>query len=145
MTLTGWYPELPAHLPSLTEAAWEAEFSVAAAAKSARCADTLYVALRLSRAFWRLAELLHAQHCVWCLIEKGALATGSASPLPRGAAPGRVERPRVVRRDGADRWRCQRFGPHRGAGAARASRSAVTSVRVCGCPVGPCRAAGCER
>ncbi|MER6614146.1 nucleotidyltransferase domain-containing protein [Streptomyces xantholiticus] len=65
---------------ALVDAAWEAEFSVAAAAKSAGSGDTLYVSLCLSRAFGVLVQALHAHHRVWCLNEKGALATAAALP-----------------------------------------------------------------
>ncbi|MYS23880.1 DUF4037 domain-containing protein [Streptomyces sp. SID4948] len=68
---------------ALIEAAWEADFSVAAAAKSAPAADTLHVSLCLSRAFGVLAQSLHAHARTWCLNEKGALA--AAAELP--AAP----------------------------------------------------------
>ncbi|MEU0083029.1 nucleotidyltransferase domain-containing protein [Streptomyces sp. NPDC006274] len=63
---------------ALVDAAWEAEFSVAAAAKSAGAGDTLHVSLCLSRAFGVLAQALYAQHRVWCLNEKGALAAAAA-------------------------------------------------------------------
>jgi predicted nucleotidyltransferase len=65
---------------ALTGAAWEADFSVAAAGKSAPSGDTLHVALCLSRAFGVLAQALHAHHRVWCLNEKGALASAAALP-----------------------------------------------------------------
>jgi predicted nucleotidyltransferase len=65
---------------ALTEAAWEADFSVASAAKSAKKADTLHVTLCLSRAFGILAQSLHAHHRTWCLNEKGALAAAAALP-----------------------------------------------------------------
>ncbi|MFF4166357.1 nucleotidyltransferase domain-containing protein [Streptomyces sp. NPDC001741] len=65
---------------ALTEAAWEADFSVAAARKSAPAGDTLHVALCLSKAFGVLAQSLHAHHRVWCLNEKGALAAAAALP-----------------------------------------------------------------
>ncbi|CAM5339895.1 nucleotidyltransferase domain-containing protein [Streptomyces atroolivaceus] len=65
---------------ALTDAAWEADFSVAAARKSAPAGDTLHVALCLSRAFGILAQALHAHHRVWCLNEKGALASAAALP-----------------------------------------------------------------
>ncbi|MFI2779649.1 nucleotidyltransferase family protein [Streptomyces sp. ALB3] len=72
------YPE--ALRRSLTGAAWEADFTVAAARKSAPTGDTLHVALCLSRAFGILAQALHAHHRVWCLNEKGALASAAALP-----------------------------------------------------------------
>jgi predicted nucleotidyltransferase len=65
---------------ALVEAAWEADFSVAAAAKSATAGDTLHVALCLSRAFGVLAQSLLAAHRVWCLNEKGALAAAARLP-----------------------------------------------------------------
>ncbi|HWU10489.1 MAG TPA: nucleotidyltransferase domain-containing protein [Streptomyces sp.] len=65
---------------ALTDAAWEADFSVAAARKSAPAGDTLHVALCLSKAFGILAQALHAHHRVWCLNEKGALASAAALP-----------------------------------------------------------------
>ncbi|MFD4139885.1 nucleotidyltransferase family protein [Streptomyces sp. NPDC058572] len=65
---------------SLVHAAWEAEFSVAAARKSAGAGDALHVALCLSRAFGVLVQSLHAHHRVWCLNEKGALAAAAAFP-----------------------------------------------------------------
>ncbi|TXS68106.1 DUF4037 domain-containing protein [Streptomyces sp. sk2.1] len=72
---------------ALVEAAWEADFSVAAARKSAPAGDTLHVALCLSRAFGVLAQSLHAHHRVWCLNEKGATAAAAALPdTPAGYA-----------------------------------------------------------
>ncbi|MFD6274025.1 nucleotidyltransferase domain-containing protein [Streptomyces sp. NPDC060209] len=65
---------------ALTGAVWEAEFSVASARKSSPAGDTLHVALCLSKAFGILAQALHAHHRVWCLNEKGALATAAALP-----------------------------------------------------------------
>lgn len=65
---------------ALVEAAWEAEFSVAAARKSAPAGDPLHVALCLSRAFGILTQSLHAHHRTWCLNEKGALAAAGALP-----------------------------------------------------------------
>ncbi|MFB8030213.1 nucleotidyltransferase domain-containing protein [Streptomyces sp. NPDC056465] len=65
---------------ALTGAAWEAEFSVASARKSAPAGDTLHVALCLSKAFGVLAQALHAHHRAWCLNEKGALASAAALP-----------------------------------------------------------------
>ncbi|MFJ6854512.1 nucleotidyltransferase domain-containing protein [Streptomyces sp. NPDC091271] len=65
---------------ALTDAAWEAEFSVASARKSAPSGDTLHVALCLSKAFGILAQALHAHHRTWCLNEKGALASAAALP-----------------------------------------------------------------
>ncbi|MFF3171890.1 nucleotidyltransferase domain-containing protein [Streptomyces sp. NPDC057900] len=72
---------------ALAEAAWEADFSVAAARKSAPSGDTLHVSLCLSRAFGILAQSLHAHHRTWCLNEKGALAAAAALPdTPAGFA-----------------------------------------------------------
>ncbi|WP_406153286.1 DNA polymerase subunit beta [Streptomyces sp. NBC_01023] len=65
---------------ALAGAAWEADFSVAAARKSAGNGDTLHVSLCLSRAFGILAQSLHAHHRVWCVNEKGALAAAAALP-----------------------------------------------------------------
>ncbi|MFE9723999.1 nucleotidyltransferase domain-containing protein [Streptomyces sp. NPDC005794] len=65
---------------ALTDAAWEADFSVAAARKSAPSGDTLHVALCLSKAFGVLTQALHAHHRAWCLNEKGALASAAALP-----------------------------------------------------------------
>lgn len=75
---TAGYPE-PLRA-ALAEAAWEAEFSVAAARKSAPAGDRLHVSLCLSRAFGVLAQSLHAHHRTWCLNEKGALAAAAALP-----------------------------------------------------------------
>lgn len=72
---------------ALAEAAWEAEFSVESARKSAPAGDRLHVALCLSRAFGILAQSLHAHHRTWCLNEKGALAAAAALPdTPAGFA-----------------------------------------------------------
>ncbi|MFD7864242.1 nucleotidyltransferase domain-containing protein [Streptomyces sp. NPDC057682] len=72
---------------ALADAAWEADFSVAAAAKSAGSDDRLHVSLCLSRAFGVLAQSLHAHHRTWCLNEKGALAAAAALPdTPAGFA-----------------------------------------------------------
>ncbi|MEV0091110.1 nucleotidyltransferase domain-containing protein [Streptomyces sp. NPDC050738] len=76
---TAVYPE-PLRT-SLCEASWEAEFSVAAARKSAGSGDALHVSLCLSRAIGILTQSLHADHRTWCLNEKGALA--AAARLPR--------------------------------------------------------------
>ncbi|MGW7711054.1 nucleotidyltransferase domain-containing protein [Streptomyces sp. NPDC054771] len=65
---------------ALVEAAWEADFSVAAARKSAPGGDALHVSLCLSRAFGILAQSLHAHHRTWCLNEKGASAAAAALP-----------------------------------------------------------------
>ncbi|MFE4370328.1 nucleotidyltransferase domain-containing protein [Streptomyces sp. NPDC056835] len=93
---------------ALAEAVWEADFSVAAARKAAGAAgngaggggapgggdtreaggDALYVSLCLSRAFGILVQALLAHHRVWCLNEKGALATAAALPgTPPDFAP----------------------------------------------------------
>ncbi|WP_338673979.1 nucleotidyltransferase domain-containing protein [Streptomyces sp. SCSIO 30461] len=81
-TETAVYPE-PLR-QALVEAAWEADFSVAAAAKSVRGGDALHVSLCLSRAFGVLTQSMHAAHRTWLLNEKGALA--SASRLPNAPA-----------------------------------------------------------
>ncbi|MFH9643431.1 nucleotidyltransferase domain-containing protein [Streptomyces albidoflavus] len=65
---------------ALAEAAWEAEFSVASAAKSAPGGDSLHVSLCLARAFGVLTQSLHAHHRRWLLNEKGALAATAALP-----------------------------------------------------------------
>ncbi|MGW2477378.1 nucleotidyltransferase domain-containing protein [Streptomyces sp. NPDC001665] len=82
---TSVYPE-PLRT-TLADAAWEAEFSVAGARKSAPSGDRLHVSLCLSRAFGILAQSLHAHHRTWCLNEKGALAATAALPeTPPGFA-----------------------------------------------------------
>lgn len=82
---TATYPE-PLRR-ALADAAWEADFSVASAAKSAGSDDRLHVSLCLSRAFGVLAQALHAHHRTWCLNEKGALAAAAALPdTPAGFA-----------------------------------------------------------
>ncbi|MEV1051898.1 nucleotidyltransferase domain-containing protein [Streptomyces sp. NPDC049887] len=73
---TAVYPE-PLR-EALVGAAWEADFSVAAAAKSAPDGDVLHTGLCLSRAIGVLVQSLHAYHRVWCLNEKGALAAAAA-------------------------------------------------------------------
>ncbi|MHC3461530.1 nucleotidyltransferase domain-containing protein [Streptomyces flavovirens] len=65
---------------ALTDAVWEADFSVGSARKSAPSGDTLHVALCLSKAFGVLVQSLHAHHRTWCLNEKGALAAAAALP-----------------------------------------------------------------
>ncbi|MEW1688524.1 nucleotidyltransferase domain-containing protein [Streptomyces sp. NPDC091265] len=65
---------------ALVDAAWEADFSVVSAAKSAPAGDRLHLSLCLSRAFGILAQSLHAHHRTWCLNEKGALAAAAALP-----------------------------------------------------------------
>lgn len=85
---TATYPE-PLRA-ALVGAVWEAEFSVAAARKSAGSGDTLYVSLCLSRAFGVLVQSLHAYHRVWCLNEKGALAAAAALPGVPGDFTARV-------------------------------------------------------
>ncbi|MEV6418406.1 nucleotidyltransferase domain-containing protein [Streptomyces sp. NPDC051662] len=96
---TRGYPE-PLRI-ALAGAVWEADFSVAAARKAAGTApsgpapgeagsgtgtetgaggDALYVSLCLSRAFGILVQALLAHHRIWCLNEKGALATAAALP-----------------------------------------------------------------
>ncbi|TRV73134.1 nucleotidyltransferase domain-containing protein [Streptomyces sp. 130] len=84
---TSVYPE-PLRA-ALAAAAWEADFSVAAARKSAPSGDRLHVSLCLSRAFGILAQALHAHHRAWCLNEKGALAATAALP---GTPPGFADR-----------------------------------------------------
>ncbi|MEU1091227.1 nucleotidyltransferase domain-containing protein [Streptomyces sp. NPDC005892] len=90
-----WYPE-PLRR-ALADGAWEAEFLVDAAAKSAPAGDTLHVSLCLSRAFGILAQALHAHHRTWCLNEKGALAAAAALPH---TPPGFAERVTSALRDG---------------------------------------------
>ncbi|MER5281349.1 nucleotidyltransferase domain-containing protein [Streptomyces sp. NPDC002809] len=75
---TSGYPE-PLRA-ALADAAWEAEFSIDAARKSASAGDRLHVSLCLSRAFGILVQSLHAHHRTWCLNEKGALAAAAALP-----------------------------------------------------------------
>ncbi|MET9661684.1 nucleotidyltransferase domain-containing protein [Streptomyces sp. NPDC006510] len=96
---------------ALVEAAWEAEFSVEAARKSAPGGDPLHVSLCLSRAFGILAQSLHAHHRTWCLNEKGASAAAAALPgtpahyarrigeALRGLDPEAVERAAELVRD----------------------------------------------
>ncbi|MEU8888048.1 nucleotidyltransferase domain-containing protein [Streptomyces sp. NPDC048442] len=62
---------------ALIGAAWEADFSVAAARKSAAGGDALHVALCLARAFGVLAQTMLAHGRVWCVNEKGALAAAA--------------------------------------------------------------------
>ncbi|MFJ6694995.1 nucleotidyltransferase domain-containing protein [Streptomyces sp. NPDC091272] len=62
---------------ALVEAAWEADFLVASACKSVGAGDVLHVALCLSRAFGVLAQAMLAHARVWCLNEKGALASAA--------------------------------------------------------------------
>lgn len=82
------YPE--ALRRALIDAAWEADFSVAAARKSAGSGDVLHVSLCLSQAFGVLVQSLHAHARVWCVNEKGALMTATAlRAAPQGFA-GRV-------------------------------------------------------
>lgn len=82
---------------ALAAGAWEAEFLVDAAAKSAPAGDALHVSLCLSRAFGILAQALHAHHRTWCLNEKGALAAAAALPH---TPPGFSERVTSALRDG---------------------------------------------
>jgi hypothetical protein len=73
---------------ALVAAAWEADFLVVNARKSATAGDVLHAALCLSRAVGVLAQSLHAHHRVWCLNEKGALAAADALPgTPAGFRP----------------------------------------------------------
>lgn len=74
----------------LVEAAWEAEFCVAIARKSAKKGDVTHVALCLARAFGILAQSLHAYEGVWCLNEKGAVAAAGAVPSAPSGFDGRV-------------------------------------------------------
>ncbi|MFI0976969.1 nucleotidyltransferase domain-containing protein [Streptomyces sp. NPDC021093] len=69
------YPE--ALRDALTGAAWEADFSVAAARKSVAGGDVLHVALCLARALGVLAQAMLAHGRVWCVNEKGALAAAA--------------------------------------------------------------------
>ncbi|MHB6910608.1 nucleotidyltransferase domain-containing protein [Streptomyces sp. DB-54] len=81
------YPE-PLREALTGAAVWDAGFSVAMAAKSSASADVLYASLCLSRAMGALVQALHAHHRVWCLNEKGALATAATLPrTPPGFAP----------------------------------------------------------
>ncbi|MEW1657384.1 nucleotidyltransferase domain-containing protein [Streptomyces sp. NPDC093707] len=73
------YPE-PLRKALTGAAVWDAGFSVAMAAKSSAATDVLHAALCLSRAVGALVQALHAHHRVWCLNEKGALATVAALP-----------------------------------------------------------------
>ncbi|MFJ2744703.1 nucleotidyltransferase domain-containing protein [Streptomyces sp. NPDC087440] len=75
---TGQYPQ--ALRTALTGAAWEADFSVANARKSARGGDTLHVSLCLSKAFGVLAQAMLGDAGVWCVNEKGALRTAAQLP-----------------------------------------------------------------
>ncbi|GHA12944.1 hypothetical protein GCM10010329_39660 [Streptomyces spiroverticillatus] len=77
-TQTAHYPE--ALRTALIGAAWEADFSVANARKSAKGGDVLHVSLCLSRAFGVLAQAMLGDARVWCVNEKGALATASRLP-----------------------------------------------------------------
>ncbi|MBB6434615.1 putative nucleotidyltransferase [Streptomyces candidus] len=72
---TRHYPD--ALREALAEAAWEAEFSVAAARKSVGAGDALHVSLCLSKAFGVLAQAMLAHERTWCLNEKGALAAAA--------------------------------------------------------------------
>ncbi|MER5465814.1 nucleotidyltransferase domain-containing protein [Streptomyces sp. NPDC002668] len=73
---------------ALTAGAWEAEFLVSAAAKSAAQADTLYISLCLSRAVGVLVQAMFAEDRRWCLNEKGALAIAETLPVaPTGFGP----------------------------------------------------------
>ncbi|MDX6314474.1 MAG: hypothetical protein QOF84_6594 [Streptomyces sp.] len=65
---------------ALTDASWEADFSVVNARKSAGAGDVLHAALCLARAIGVLTQSLHAHHRTWCLNEKGALAAAAALP-----------------------------------------------------------------
>ncbi|MBR7836382.1 nucleotidyltransferase domain-containing protein [Actinospica durhamensis] len=65
---------------ALVAGAGEARFLVGVAAKGAARADTLYVALCLSRAVGVLTQALFAHDRRWCLNEKGALAVAQTLP-----------------------------------------------------------------
>ncbi|MDH6128076.1 nucleotidyltransferase domain-containing protein [Kitasatospora sp. GP82] len=83
---TATYPE-PLR-EALAAGTWEADFLVAAAAKGAARADTLYVSLCLSRAIGVLVQAMYAEDRRWCLNEKGALAVAEALPgAPAGFGP----------------------------------------------------------
>lgn len=72
---------------ALADAAWEADFLVDMARKSAKRGDALHVSLCLSRAYGVLAQSLHAHHGTWCLNEKGALPAAAKLPdTPRDFA-----------------------------------------------------------
>ncbi|MFD0275763.1 nucleotidyltransferase domain-containing protein [Kitasatospora sp. NPDC127111] len=82
----GGYPE-PLRA-ALTAGTWEADFLLAGAAKGAARADTLYVALCLSRAVGVLVQALYADARRWCLNEKGAFDVAAALPgAPAGFGP----------------------------------------------------------
>ncbi|ANZ15468.1 nucleotidyltransferase domain-containing protein [Streptomyces noursei] len=76
---TGTYPE-PLREALTAAAVWDAGFSVGLAAKSSAATDVLHASLCLSRAIGALVQALHAHHGVWCLNEKGALATAATLP-----------------------------------------------------------------
>jgi predicted nucleotidyltransferase len=72
---------------AIAAAAWEAEFSVKIAGKSAANGDVLHVSLCLSRAVGILVQALFAHNRRWCLNEKGALAAVEGMPaVPAGFA-----------------------------------------------------------
>ncbi|GAA2793323.1 hypothetical protein GCM10010505_20970 [Kitasatospora aburaviensis] len=82
----GDYPE-PLRA-ALTAGAWEADFLLAGAAKSAARADVLHVSLCLSRAVGVLVQALYADARRWCLNEKGAFDVAAALPgAPAGFGP----------------------------------------------------------
>ncbi|MFC5817861.1 nucleotidyltransferase domain-containing protein [Nonomuraea harbinensis] len=78
---------------SLMGAAEEAGFLVEVAGKGVGRADTLYVALCLSRAVGVLVQALFAAERRWCLNEKGALAVAETLP---GAPAGFGRRARAL-------------------------------------------------
>jgi hypothetical protein len=83
---TATYPE-PLR-EALMARASEARFLVGVAAKGAARADTLYVALCLSRAIGVLVQSVFADNRRWCLNEKGALAVAETLPgAPRAFGP----------------------------------------------------------
>ncbi|MGW7413135.1 nucleotidyltransferase domain-containing protein [Streptomyces sp. NPDC054863] len=77
---------------ALIGAAWEADFSVAAARKSAAGEDVLHVSLCLSRAFGVLAQAMLAHGRVWCVNEKGALAAAAQVACAPADFAGRATR-----------------------------------------------------
>jgi predicted nucleotidyltransferase len=85
----GRYPE-PLR-EALLKAAWEAEFSVQTARKSAKRGDVLHVALLLGRAVGVLTQALFAHARRWYLNEKGALATAAGLPAAPARFAGRAD------------------------------------------------------
>lgn len=101
---TAHYP--PALRRSLVNAAWEAEFLVTVAAKSAPRGDALHVSLCLSHAFGVLCQALYASAERWLLNEKGSLDIAATLPGAPDGFAGRVREiltdlgPRAVERAG---------------------------------------------